>query len=107
MASKGEFVLNSSAAKKIGYSNLYAMNNGETQSSGDGSMVVAKLDELIEKTIGASNVTVNVTVSKDGEQSSQESGGDQNSKILAEKLRGAVIQVLQTEQRPGGILSKR
>lgn len=108
MASKGEFMINSSAAKKIGYSNLYSMNSGGVPSSGgDDSMIAAKLDELIEKTVGASNVTVNVTVAKDGEQSSQESGGDQNNKMLAEKLRSAVIQVIQTEQRPGGVLSKR
>jgi hypothetical protein len=108
MASKGEFMINSSAAKKIGYSNLYSMNNGGVPSSeGDDSMIAAKLDELIEKTIGASNVTVNVTVSKDGEKSSEEGGGDQNNKMLAEKLRSAVVQVIQLEQRPGGVLSKR
>lgn len=108
MASKGEFMINSSAAKKIGYSNLYSMNNGGIPSSeGDDSMIVAKLDELIEKTIGASSVVVNVTVSKDGEKSSEESGGDQNNKMLAEKLRSAVVQVIQLEQRPGGVLSKR
>jgi TP901 family phage tail tape measure protein len=109
MASKGEFMLNSSAAKKIGYSNLYAMNNGAipSGSSDNSAIVVAKLDELIEKTVGASNVTVNVTISKDGETSSSQEGGDQNNKQLAEKLRGAVVQIMQAEQRPGGVLSKR
>ena len=108
MASGGEFMLNSSAAKKIGYPSLYAMNNGASPSGErDDSAVVARLDELIEKTLGASNVTVNVTVSKDGEQSSQEGNSNQNDKMLAEKLRSAVVQVIQLEQRPGGILSKR
>jgi len=108
MASGGEFMLNSSAAKKIGYPALYNMNNGASPSGErDDSAVVARLDELIEKTLGASNVTVNVTVSKDGEQSSQEGNNNQNDKMLAEKLRSAVVQVIQLEQRPGGILSKR
>ena len=84
------------------------MNNGASPSGErDDSAVVARLDELIEKTLGASNVTVNVTVSKDGEQSSQEGNSNQNDKMLAEKLRSAVVQVIQLEQRPGGILSKR
>lgn len=108
MASKGERMINSQAVNKLGHSTLDLINRGFMPSGeSDSSAVVARLDELIEKTMGTSNVTVNVTVSKDGEQSSQEGGGDQGNKMLAEKLRGAVIQVIQSEQRPGGILSKR
>lgn len=112
--SNKEFVLNSSAAQKIGDKNLYALNNGGTPSSGGGSdeKIIAKLDELIQKTIGASNVTVNVSMDSSGKDtsSSNQSSGEDNQKDsrgLTQKLKNAVVGILREEQRPGGVLAKQ
>lgn len=109
MLSKDEFVLNSRAAKNIGDKNLYALNNGAVPSGqSDDSAILAKLDELIQKTVGASEVSVTVNMSNDSEQSSSQSGGDENQKnrIFAEKIKSSVVQIIRDEKRPGGILSK-
>lgn len=110
MLSNKEFVLNSSATKKIGDKNLYALNNGFAptgQSQESDEKIIAKLDELIEKTIGASNIniTVNTDQSKN-DSSSQESGDNQNNqRQLAQKIRETVVGVIREEQRPGGLLT--
>lgn len=113
MLSNKEYVLNSSAAKKLGDKNLYALNNGQSQSSGDSSdKIISKLDELIEKTIGASNVTVTVSMDSSGKEKSSESSGDDqqqnnNQRNLSQKIKETVVNVIREEQRPGGILSRR
>lgn len=110
MLSNKEFVLNSSATKKIGDKNLYALNNGFAptgQSQESDEKIIAKLDELIEKTIGASNIniTVNTDQSKN-DSSSQENGDNQNNqRQLAQKIRETVVGVIREEQRPGGLLT--
>jgi len=111
MLSQDEFVLNKSATRKIGDKNLYALNNGAMPSGDNGSsaVVVAKLDELIEKTIGASNVTVNVTMNGGEEKSSNQNSdgqGDQNPRMLVQRIKEVVIGVIRDEQRPGGSLTK-
>jgi len=113
MLSNKEYVLNSSAAQKLGDKNLYALNNGQPQSGGDSSdKIISKLDELIEKTIGASNVTVTVSMDSSGnEKSSQSNGDDQqknnNQRNLSQKIKETVVNVIREEQRPGGILARR
>lgn len=112
--SNKEFVLNSSAAQKLGDKNLYALNNGGgTSSSGNDDKIIAKLDELIQKTIGASNVTVNVSMDSSGKDTSNnsdqssDSDSQKNSRALTQKLKSAVVNILREEQRPGGVLSKQ
>lgn len=113
MLSNKEFVLNSSAAQKIGDKNLYALNNGGTPSSNTGSdeKLIAKLDELIQKTIGASNVTVSVSMDSSGNATSSDksssNGSQDNQKALSQKIKDTVISILREEQRPGGVLSRR
>lgn len=113
MLSNKEFVLNSSAAQKIGDKNLYALNNGGTPSSGGGSdeKLIAKLDELIQKTIGASNVTVSVSMDSSGNATSSDksssNGSQDNQKALSQKIKDTVVSILREEQRPGGVLSRR
>lgn len=113
MLSNKEYVLNSSAAKKLGDKNLYALNSGQPQSGGDSSdKIISKLDELIQKTVGASNITVSVTMDSSGkEQSSQSSdeGSQQGDtqRNLSRKIKETVVNVIREEQRPGGILARR
>lgn len=113
MLSNKEFVLNSSAAQKIGDKNLYALNNGGTPSSNTGSdeKLIAKLDELIQKTIGASNVTVSVSMDSSGNATSNDKSSNDNSqnnqKALSQKIKDTVVSILREEQRPGGVLSRR
>lgn len=113
--SNKEFVLNSSAAQKIGDKNLYALNNGGggTSSGSSDEKVIAKLDELIQKTIGASNVTVNVSMDSSGKDTSNssdqssDSDSQKNSRALTQKLKSAVVNILREEQRPGGVLARQ
>lgn len=112
MLSNKEFVLNSSAAQKIGYKDLYAMNSGANPSGGESeTRIVAKLDELIEKTIGASNISVNVSMTNSGENNQQDnsqqsdSNASERQRFLTQRLKDTVIGVLREEQRPGGLLT--
>ena len=112
MLSNKEFVLNSSAAQKIGYKDLYAMNSGANPSNGESeTRIVAKLDELIEKTIGASNISVNVSMTNSGENNQQDnsqqsdSNASERQRFLTQRLKDTVISVLREEQRPGGLLT--
>ena len=112
MLSNKEFVLNSSATQKLGDKNLYALNNGGTPSSGGGSdeKIIAKLDELIQKTIGASNVTVSVSMDSSGKDTSKDQSSSDNSQSnqkLSQRIKDTVVSILREEQRPGGVLSKR
>lgn len=109
MLSKDEFVLNSSASKNLGDKALYALNNGSMPSGeSDDSAILAKLDELIQKTSGSNSVSVTVNAGKDGEQSSSEGDGNANEKnrMLADKIKTTVLQIMRDEKRPGGILTK-
>lgn len=53
----------------------------------------------------AGDTVVNITVNESGE-SKDSSGTNNNGKALADKLKGVVMQVIATEQRPGGLLYK-
>jgi TP901 family phage tail tape measure protein len=111
MLSKGEFVLNKSATDAIGDKNLYAMNRGALP-SGDNdseSRIIAKLDELIQKTVASSNVSVNIEMSGGEEKSSsqQSDNQDQNPRMLAQRIKDVVVGVIRDEQRNGGLLARR
>ena len=54
---------------------------------------------------GAGSTVVNITVNQSGEEKSS-TGNDENGKVLANMIKGAVMNVLLTEQRPGGVLYK-
>lgn len=111
MLSNKEFVLNSSAAQKIGDKGLYALNSGANPSGGDSeARIVSKLDELIEKTIGASNITISVSMgSEGGDKTDNSQQGDSNTnekqRFLVQRLKETVIGVIRDEQRPGGLLT--
>jgi TP901 family phage tail tape measure protein len=113
MLSNKEFVLNSSAAQKIGDKGLYALNSGANPSGGDSeARIVSKLDELIEKTVGASNITINVSTGggngeKTESDNSQQSDSNSNEKqrFLMQRLKESVLNVIRDEQRPGGLLT--
>lgn len=111
MLSNKEFVLNSSAAQKIGDKGLYALNNGANPSGGDSeARIVSKLDELIEKTVGASNITISVSMgSEGGDKTDNSQQGDSNTnekqRFLIQRLKETVIGVIRDEQRPGGLLT--
>jgi hypothetical protein len=112
MLSGGEFVLNSSAAKNIGTSQLQSLNSGnnsivtEEKSTELNNNVLNKLDELIEATKSSSgSITVNVdsTGKTTEERTNNSSDTDKN---LSNKIRAAVISVIQQEKRLGGTLRR-
>jgi TP901 family phage tail tape measure protein len=112
MLSGGEFVLNSSAAKNIGTSQLQSLNSGnnsivtEEKSTELNNNVLNKLDELIEATKSSSgSITVNVdsTGKTTEERTNNSSDADKN---LSNKIRAAVISVIQQEKRLGGTLRR-
>ncbi len=111
MLSNKEFVLNSSAAQKIGDKALYALNSGSNPSGGDlEAKIVSKLDELIEKTVGASNITISVSMGSDGSDkidNSQQGDSNTNDKqrFLIQKIKELVVNGIREEQRPGGLLT--
>ncbi|MBV6514043.1 MAG: hypothetical protein FMNOHCHN_03633 [Ignavibacteriaceae bacterium] len=105
MLSRKEFVLNSSAAKKLGDKALYALNNGASPSGArDDSAIVAKLDELIDKTASANNISITINSDGSSEERTNENA-PQNTRLLAEKISGVVRQVLIQEKRSGGLLA--
>ena len=105
MLNGGEFVVSKQAAQNIGANKLQQINSGKT--SGDSSeMIIAKLDELVEKlsAVGTLNITVN-SDSKGGQQSREEGGNqDKQAKELARKIKETVMVVLKDEKRLGGML---
>lgn len=109
MLSKDEFVLNSSASKNLGDKALYALNNGVNPSGeSDDSAILAKLDELIQKTSGQNSISVTVNTGKESDQTSSEGDSDSNqrNRMLAEKIKTTVLQIMRDEKRPGGLLTK-
>ncbi|MDO4223594.1 MAG: hypothetical protein Q4D05_06175 [Acinetobacter sp.] len=79
-----EYVLNAQATKRIGVSNLNAMNNGGT--------------------IGGTNVVVNVAIHGD-KDSSQTQSNSQDGMALGEALSAAIRKVILQEKRQGGLLA--
>ena len=110
MLSSKEFVLNSSASQKLGDKALYALNSGNMPTGqSDDSAIIAKLDELIQKTAESSgSITITVNSSGDSEQAStQSSDASEKNKLIGERLKTAVLQIIRDEKRSGGELSNR
>ena len=110
MLSNKEFVLNSSASQKLGDKALYALNSGNMPTGqSDDSAIIAKLDELIQKTAESSgSITITVNSSGDSERAStQSSDASEKNKLIGERLKTAVLQIIRDEKRSGGELSNR
>lgn len=112
MLSPKEGVINEAGMRKIGDKGLYALNNGLNPNSNSDleAKIISKLDELINKTVGSSNinVTVNTGSSSDnsGNDKQDKQGNDQNNqRQLAQRIKETVVSVIREEQRPGGLLT--
>lgn len=113
MLSGGEFVMNRKAAKNMGLANLSAANSGqsiglsEEKSEELNEKLLSKLDELVEKMSANNNVTVNVSMDKDGKATSSDDGKqNEDQKNMNRRIKDAVVQILQEEKRLGGVLRK-
>jgi TP901 family phage tail tape measure protein len=113
MLSDGEFVISKQAASQVGYNKLNQINSGNVKSDSS-DMIVKKLDELLDKlnAVGTVNITVNNSKSgssesndtKDTSRDKMAGSSDSDQKVLAQKIKLAVIQVLSDEKRLGGML---
>jgi len=97
MLQGGEYVMNPSAVNKYGSSTMSKINNGtlNTGSSGSSAQGVNNNNEV--------NINVNVDSSGSAKTSSGGSSPE-NPKKFAEKVKAAVLQVIQQEKRVGGSL---
>tara|TARA_R110002020_G_scaffold7330_4_gene30852 strand:+ start:5138 stop:12028 length:6891 start_codon:yes stop_codon:yes gene_type:complete len=107
MLSGGEFVMNAAATKNIGAGNLQALNSGA--GTGDNTDLVSKLDELIiatetSQSTGDINITINGSNGAETETQGQNSTDQQ--KMLSDKIKTAVKQVIADEKRLGGQLRR-
>jgi TP901 family phage tail tape measure protein len=111
MLSGGEFVMNRSAVQGIGASNLQSMNSGGTSITSEetskelNEKLLAKLDELINASGSAGNITINVAPSG---QTTQETSQDPSAgrQQLARQIKDAVLQIINDEKRIGGTLRR-
>jgi hypothetical protein len=111
MLSGGEFVMNRSAVQGIGASNLQSMNSGGTSITSEetskelNEKLLAKLDELINSSGSAGNITINVAPSG---QTTQENSQDPSAgrQQLARQIKDAVLQIINDEKRIGGSLRR-
>jgi hypothetical protein len=111
MLSGGEFVMNRSAVQGIGSQNLQSMNSGGTSITSEetskqlNEKLLAKLDELINSSGSAGNITINVAPSG---QTSQETSQDPSAgrQQLARQIKDAVLQIINDEKRIGGSLRR-
>jgi len=110
MLSGGEFVVNSSAASRLGQSSLEKLNAGDSSSVEPENQeeVIDRLDELIKAT-KESTGAITITVNSDGSNSEEKSTGsqeeDDNIKI-AKLIRDQVLKVINEEKRLGGTLRR-
>lgn len=111
MLSGGEFIMNRAATQNIGAGNLQALNSGakslptEEKNEELNDRLLAKLDELINASGSAGNITINV----EGSGRSSESSDGRNPEAkqqLARQIRDAVLKVIQDEKRLGGQLRR-
>ena len=111
MLSGGEFVMNRAAAQNIGTGNLQALNAGAKSLPTDekteqlNDRLLSKLDELIDASGSAGNITINVENSGKSSQSS-EGANPEAKQQLARQIRDAVLKVIQEEKRLGGQLRR-
>jgi len=92
--------MNAPATQKIGRGSLNALNSGADGGSGD---IVSKLDELISVSDNSGETIINITVNSDGSSDTQ-SGGDDQQRSLATRIKDVVKQVIDDEKRLGGSL---
>ena len=118
----GEFVMNNRAVRKYGLGFMGRLNGGLIPTMQAGGMVGAESAPLNAQTAAnTNNISINVTVGGGGsgggqggttgtgnENASQRTNVDQatQGKELSERIRGAVLEVIQQEQRLGGSLSR-
>ena len=107
MLSGGEFVMNAAATRNIGAGNLQALNSGA--GTGDNTDLISKLDELIiatetSQSTGDINITINGSNGAETETQGQNSTDQQ--KMLSDKIKTAVKQIIADEKRLGGQLRK-
>ena len=111
MLSGGEFIMNRAAAQNIGAGNLQALNSGATslpteeKSEELNDRLIAKLDELIDASGSAGNITINIDGSGKSNQSS-DGQTPESKQQLARQVKDAVLKVIQEEKRLGGQLRR-
>lgn len=115
MLTGGEYVINSRAVRKYGLGGLNRINNGIARFQ-DGGMVGAENGPSMtqNETSSTSNISVNITVNNQAGKGFNESvetkvnGGTkteaEKSLELTKKIKQVVTQVIQKEQRSGGLL---
>ena len=111
MLSAGEFVVNSSAASRIGQPALERLNSGAEENDSqekNNREVTDKLDELIKAT-KSSTGDITITVNSDGTSTqenttdSEEEGGNMQ---MAKLIKQEVLKVINEEKRLGGTLRR-
>ena len=107
MLSGGEFVMNAAATRNIGAGNLQALNSGA--GTGDNTDLVAKLDELIiaiETSQSTGDINITINGSNGAETETQGQNATDQQKMLSDKIKTAVKQVIADEKRLGGQLRR-
>ena len=98
MLSNGEYVIKASTVDRLGVRNLDALNNMRGFARG-GVVGSGRSGELM----GGGDVINNVSIVLNTDGSSRAEEGDQRE--LGRRIEQAVLNVLITEKRPGGLLS--
>jgi hypothetical protein len=114
MLSNGEYVIRASSARQIGKPMLDKINAGKFN---EGGMVGQENQNSNSSTTSAGNtnninISVNIDSSKQVKENTQtssdsnsaQSSGDDNSSVLAERIKQQIVAVIVEEQRPGGLL---
>ena len=107
MLSGGEFVMNAAATRNIGAGNLQALNSGV--GAGDNTDLVSKLDELIiatETSQSTGDINITINGSNGAETETQGQNATDQQKMLSDKIKTAVKQVIADEKRLGGQLRR-
>jgi hypothetical protein len=68
--------------------------------------LIAKLDELIEASSAAGNITINVDGSTGKSSQTTDGGASEQKQQLARQIKDVVLKVIQDEKRLGGSLRK-
>ena len=118
MLTGGEYVVNSNAVRKYGVGGLNSINSGIARFQ-DGGMVSdggagGGMTETNTNTSSTNNVSVNITVNAKGGNSSEETNTNEEGSApqtqaekyedFSKKVKQVVMQVINTEQRSGGLL---
>ena len=93
----GEYVMSSKAVRTHGTSSMAALNRGS-------SSVGYSSQGSSGNTSNSINITVNSSASGGATSTVDSGGADINSKELANKIKTAVVEVIQQQKRVGGAL---